>query len=134
MPSRQPTMQELLCDNNPNLKTAPRNMSGKSDLLLWCLEMQQKYKDVIEPKTANRDELQEKSDQLQNDIAAARKKINNIENDIRNLKEERPDDYIMFKVRVITVIRLIVKRLRQLWKRARGAFLEWRDRRTYPMY
>ncbi|KAL7504328.1 hypothetical protein ACHAXN_002000 [Cyclotella atomus] len=100
---RVPTMQELLCDNNPNLRSAPINMRGKSELLICCLEMQQKYKDVIDPKSKQSDDLLEKSNKLQNDIAAAQRKIQQLESEIATLQEERPDDYIYYKGRAMIV-------------------------------
>lgn len=130
----QPTLQELLCDNNPNLKTAPPNMGGKTSLLLWVLEMQQKYQDGIEPKTSKRNDLHEQSNKLQNEIDAAQRKIVQLENEIAALKKERPDDYILFKSRVMNAVRVVKKWLRRVWKRAGDAFVAWRERRTHPFY
>jgi hypothetical protein len=127
-------MQELLCDNNPNLRSAPINMRGKSELLICCLEMQQKYKDVIDPKSKQRDDLLEKSNELQNDIAAAQRKIQQLEREIATLQEERPDDYIYYKGRAMIVVRYVLKLLWSLWSRAKQAVLAWRERRTHPLY
>jgi hypothetical protein len=132
--THQPTMQELLCDNNPNLEQAPPNMRGKSELLIWCLEMQQKYKDVIDPKSNRRKDLLDKSNTLQNDIAAAQRKIQQLESEIAMLQRERPSDYIYYKGRAMTVARHVLTLLRNLWHRAKQAFVAWRERRTHPLY
>jgi len=132
---RMPTLSELLCDDNPNLVSAPNNMRGNSNLLMWCLEMQQKYEDVIHPKTNTRDELHLKSTKLQNDIIAAQTQIQQLESEIAQLQEERPDDYIYWKGRVMTVIEFVLKKIKQLWQRAKRAYIAWREKRkTHPLY
>ena len=79
-------------------------MRGNSNLLIWCLEMQQKYNDVIHPETNTHDELHRQSNTLQNDIIAAHRLIQQLESSIEEMNGERPDDYIYWKGRVMTVI------------------------------
>ena len=110
-------------------------MRGNSNLLMWCLEMQQKYEDVIHPKTNTRDELHLKSTKLQNDIIAAQRQIQQLESEIAQLQEERPDDYIYWKGRVMTVIEFVLKKIKQLWQRAKRVYIAWREKRkTHPLY
>ena len=110
-------------------------MRGNSNLLIWCLEMQQKYNGVIHPKTNTRDELHRQSITLQNDIIAAQRQIQQLESSIEEMKGERPDDYIYWKGRVMTVTMSVLKKLNQLWQRAKEVYLESRERRkTHPLY
>ena len=131
----QPTLDEFLCEGNPNLRSAPVNMRGNSKLLIWSLEMQQKYLDVVEPKTNQRDELQQRSNQLQSDILSAQGRIQRLQNDIARLEVERPDGYIYWKRHIMTVLTFVANKLLLLWSFVKNTFLAWRDRRqTYPLY
>lgn len=128
-------MQELLCEDNPNLESAPINMRENSKLLVWCLEMQQKYKDVIDPKIVQRDELHQTSNKLQSDISAAQMRIQQLEKEIAQLQAERPNDYIYYKGRVMTVLGYLVDTMVKIWRRVKQAISAWRERRqTHPLY
>jgi hypothetical protein len=97
--------------------------------------MQQKYLDVIEPKTNQRDELQQRSNQLQSDIFSAQGRIQRLQNDIARLEVERPDGYIYWKRHIMTVLTFVANKLLLLWSFVKNTFLAWRDRRqTYPLY
>ena len=133
--SRMPTLNQLLCDGNPHLSSAPENMRGDSNLLLFCLEMQQKFKDVIVPKEAQRKELQAKSDQLQHELSEASDRIRQLQEDVAILEWERPDRYIYWKGRLLEFIRYILDKMIQFWRLAKQAFLKWWNRRrTHPLY
>ena len=110
-------------------------MRGESKLILACLEMQQKFKDVLDPKEAKRNELQAKSDQFHCDLSKARRRMEQLEKDIAHLEWERPDRYIHWKGRVGRVISYVVGRLAALFGSARQACRKWMDRRkTHPLY
>ncbi|KAL3803873.1 hypothetical protein HJC23_004035 [Cyclotella cryptica] len=132
---RVPTLNELLCAENPTLETAPQNMRGNSKLLIWCLEMQQKFKDVIDPKTHQHEELQRKSTALQRNIRLAKERIQQLESEIEKLEFERPDDYIYLKGRVTDVVLYVFDKIIQLWDTIKNVFVAWWNRRqTYPLY
>lgn len=111
-------------------------MRSDSKLLLWCLEMQQKFKDVIVPQSTQRDELQIKSDQLHTDIFHANSRIQQLENEISDLEWERPDQYIRWKTRIMEYVVFILEKLRQLWDAVKQSFWKWWNRRkkTHPLY
>ena len=90
--NKQPTLTQLLCDGNPQLGSSPENMRGDPKLLLHCLEMQQKFKDVLTPKEAQRRQLQARSEQLYQELLEARSQIEQLEKDVASLKWERPDE------------------------------------------
>ena len=136
MNNEKPTLTKLLCDGNQQLSSAPENMRGDSNLLIHCLEMQQKFKDVIVPKSTQRDELQIKSDQLHTDIFHANSRIQQLENEISDLEWERPDQYIRWKTRIMEYVVFILEKLRQLWDAVKQSFWKWWNRRkkTHPLY
>ena len=96
--------------------------------------MQQKYNDVIDPKTRQHDELYNKSNTLQSDIAAGHAQIQLLENQIAQFQEERPDDYIYWKGRVMIIVRFVRDKSIALRRRAKTVFEEWQRRRTHPIY
>ena len=110
-------------------------MRGDPKLLLHCLEMQQKFKDVITPKEAQRRQLQAKSEQLYHELSEARSQIQQLEKDVASLKWERPDEYIRIKARVLEVVHYVVAKMKQFWNMLKNAVLRWYERRkTHPLY
>ncbi|KAL7543225.1 hypothetical protein ACHAXR_012530 [Thalassiosira sp. AJA248-18] len=133
--SRVPTLTQLLCDGNPQLASAPENMRGDSNLLVFCLEMQQKFKDVIDPKEAQYDEQKAKNDELNYELSLARSQIQQLEKDVASLEWDRPDRYIYWKGRFLAFICYVLGKINQLWGGVKKVFLDWRDRRkTHPLY
>lgn len=127
----QPTLTQLLCDGNSQLESAPANMTGDSNLLLVCLEMRQKFKDAIDPKEAQRNEFQEKSDRLQHELSQARRHIEQLKREVTYLEWERPDRYIYWKARLLSVLFSVLKKF--IW--ARDVIRTRMDRRkTHPLY
>ncbi|KAL7548424.1 hypothetical protein ACHAWF_011714 [Thalassiosira exigua] len=98
---RLPTLAQLLCEGTPQLTSAPENMRGDTKLLLFCLEMQQKFKDVLEPMEARHEELRTRSDRLQDELSQARRQVQTLERDVADLEWERPDGYILWKGRFV---------------------------------
>mmetsp|Transcript_18223 Transcript_18223/g.38234 ORF Transcript_18223/g.38234 Transcript_18223/m.38234 type:complete len:184 (-) Transcript_18223:1648-2199(-) len=133
--SRMPTLAELLCDGNPQLASAPENMRGDSKLLLVCLEMQQKFKDVMVPKDAQRAELQAQSNKYIHELSQARSRIEQLEREIAFLEWERPSRYIYWKRRMVAFICYLLEKTVQWFDWAWQAFQRWRNRRkTAPLY
>lgn len=135
MNNEKPTLTKLLCDGNQQLSSAPENMRGDSNLLIHCLEMQQKFKDVIIPKEDKHSELRAKSDELQHELSQARCYIDQLERDIAHLEWERPDQYIYWKGRFLDLCAYVLRKMIQAWEWVKLQFLKWREkRRTHPLY
>ena len=110
-------------------------MRGDSTLLLFCLETQQKFKDALDPKEAQRQELQSQSDALHKELTDARDQIRTLEEEVANLEWERPDRYLYWKRRFVKMARSMRDRIMNWLEEAWQAFRRWRDRRrTHPLY
>lgn len=132
---RQPTITELLCDGNPLLGSVPENMRGDTNLVLACLDMQQKFKDVLNPLEAHHKELRARSDELRYDLTQACGRIQQLEKDVSTLKWERPDQYLHWKAQLLTHIRRVFDRMIQLLQILKREFWKWWERRkTHPTY
>jgi len=133
--SRVPTLAQLLCDGNPQLACAPANMRGDSNLLLACLEMQQKFKDVLDPKELQHNELRVQSDELQHELLQTRRKMQQLEKDVAYFEWERPDRYIYWKRRFVGVVNYVLGKLIWLFGLAKQTMRKWWNRRkTHPLY
>lgn len=133
--SRVPTLTQLLCDGNPQLGSAPEGMRGDSKLLLSCLDMQQKFKDVLDPKETQHNELQVQSDKLLHELSRARSQIRQLEKDVAYLEWERPDRYIYWRGRFLELVHYALGKMLHLIEMAKQAFWKWREKRkTHPLY
>lgn len=110
-------------------------MRGDTELLVACLEMQQKFKDVLDPKEAQYRELQAQSEQLHLELSQVRSQLRELEKDIAMLEWERPDWYIYWKGRCIDFMRFVLEKVLQLFEMVKGVFWRWWERRkTHPLY
>ena len=106
-------------------------MRGDSKMLLHCLEMQQKFKDVIDPKDEQHKELKVKAEQLKSELKQAKAHIDQLEKEVATLEWERPDQYIYWKGRFLDCIYYI----RACWEIIKDALVRWKERRrTHPLY
>ena len=132
---QQPTLTKLLCDGNPQLTSAPENMRANSALLLFCLEMQQKFKDVLDPKEAQHRELKTHNENLHHQLSQARREVQRLEKEVSHLEWERPDWYIKWKGKFVGFICYVLGKLGGLFGRVKEAFWNWRERKkTHPLY
>ena len=100
-------------------------------MLLHCLEMQQKFKDVIDPKDEQHKELKVKAEQLKSELKHAKTHIDQLEKEVANLEWERPDEYIYWKSRFLDCLYYI----RACWEIVKDVFVRWKERRrTHPLY
>lgn len=103
-------------------------------MLLHCLEMQQKFKDVIDPKEEKLEELKVKAEQLKSELKQAKAHIEHLEKEVATLEWERPDQYIYWKGRFLDCIYYIAQ-VRACWEIVKDAFERWKERRrTHPLY
>ena len=110
-------------------------MRGDSKMLLHCLEMQQKFKDVIDPKEEKLEELKVKAEQLKSELKQAKAHIEHLEKEVATLEWERPDQYIYWKSRLLDCIQDLVAQVRTCWEMMKDAFVRWKERRrTHPLY
>ena len=110
-------------------------MRGDSKLLLFCLSMQQKFKDVIGPKESQHSQLQAQNDKLHHELSDAKNRIRQLEKGVSTLVFERPDRYIYWKGRSKEFICYVLGKLNRVWEMIKGAFGRWRERRkTHPLY
>ena len=108
-------------------------MRDDSALLLSCLDMQQKFKDVLVPKEAQRRELQAQSERLHYDLSEARRHVEQLENDVANMERERPNQYIYWKGRLLEIIHHVSNKIMKLIENAKKVFRWlWEKRRTHP--
>ena len=134
-PIAQPTLAHLLCDGNPQLTSAPENMRGDTKLLLFCLEMQQKFADAIRPLEARHDELRAENGRLRDELSRARGGAEGLEREVADLEWERPDRYIRWKGKFLALVGYVLGRSMRLLRRAWREFQRWRERRrTHPLY
>jgi len=129
----KPTINQLLCDGNPQLESAPSNMRGDSALLLSCLEMQQSFKDILIPKEAQHREIQAHSERLHHELSQARKYMEQLENEVATLERERPNQYIYWKGRFVEIMHRVMKKIMNwLDKSKRVCRWLWEKRKTHP--
>jgi len=103
-------------------------------MLLHCLEMQQKFKDVIDPKEEKLEELKVKEEQLKSELKQATQN-EHLEKEVATLEWERPDQYIYWKSRLRDCIYSILAQMRVCWEIVKDAFVRWKERRrTHPLY
>ena len=97
--------------------------------------MQQKFKDVLDPKETQHHELQACSDQLRRDLSRASSQISQLEKEVAYLEWERPDRYIYWKGQFLDLVYYALGKMLHLIEMAKQAFLKWRERRkTHPLY
>jgi hypothetical protein len=127
------TITQLLCDGNPHLESAPKNMRGDSDLLLSCLDMKQTFKEALIPKEAQHRELQAQSERLHSELSQAMKDMEQLENEVANLEKERPDKYIYLKGLIQEIMHRVMNKSMQ-WSDILKRVCQrlWAKRRTHP--
>ena len=104
-------------------------------MLLHCLEMQQKFKDVIDPKDEKLEELKVKAEQLKSELKQAKAHIEHLEKEVATLEWERPDQFIYWKGRFLDCIHNTVTQMRVCWEIIKDALVRWKERRrTHPQY
>ncbi len=132
---QQPTITALLCDGNPLLGSVPEYMRGDTTLVLECLEMQQKFKDVLSPLEVQHHDLRARSDALRYGLTQASVHIQVLEKDVATLEWERPDQYLRWRAQLLTFIRRVLDSVVQLLDTLKHEFWKWWERRkTHPIY
>ena len=104
-------------------------------MLLHCLEMQQKFKDVIEPKEERLAQLKVEREQLKSKLKQAKTHIDQLEKEVATLEWERADQYIYWKSRLLHCIHNTLAQVRACWEIVKDALVRWKERRrTHPLY
>ena len=128
-----PTLKTLACDGNPGLNVAPPNMR-RDGTLLFCLRLHQQLSDALVPRQSSQEELAAECTKLQHQLNEANHALSRLENDCKDLEEERPDAYIHWKRRFMTAAGQIWQQAQMYSKRAQGGFKGWADRhKTHPL-
>jgi hypothetical protein len=110
-------------------------MRGDSTLVLTCLDMQQKFKDVISPLEVQHHDLRARYDELRYGLDQASGRINQLEKDIASLEWERPDQYLHWKAQFLALIRRLLDKVAKLRETLKREFWKWWERRkTHPIY
>ena len=126
----QPTLTQLLCEGNPQIVSAPENMTSNTKLLLVCLEMQTRFNEVLNLKETQRNHLQDQSLQLRSELSKKRQRVEQLEKSILSLEWERPDRYIYWKQQFLAFLCFVREKFRHLWKTGKGAL----SQKTHPLY
>ena len=132
---RVPTLKSVLCEGNNDLTVAPEHMRNDTAMLSHCLEMQLKFREVIDAKTNQREDLQVNANELHEQLNNTTHCIGELEKDIAALEWERPDEYIRRKERFLELVKFASDKIVFYWRLTKDAVLKWwENHKTHPEY
>jgi Leucine-rich repeat (LRR) protein len=101
------TIQEIHCGGNPRLTMIPDEMRGTSDLVIWALQLHRDQIDNVEEKTAVYSELEGRCRESEEMRLRLRDETSDLQIEIRDLEDIRPDVYIAMKAKAIGAIKVV---------------------------
>lgn len=109
-----PTLKRVSCVGNEGLRTVPDGMRQSSDLVIWCLRLQQNYTEKVASKLLVYENAESHVRCRGERRLRLLESLDRAENEVRELEGARPEKYIKFKIKLVKATRMFSFALRSV--------------------